>query len=173
MVEKAIMGNLTKYMIMLGLGLSIFAVNFIISSAPSASAQATQGLTISAGNSSFVPLTNTEANQVRVNIEYTVEDESLENEMVNAVMAVFAPNGTLLKTTSFPSGFTAQSDGVETLRTAFRDKSLTSVSANVTLTDLSKTRSISNVLTVNLELEQTPTVGSLLGTSPSFQNSTQ
>ena len=173
MVEKAIMGNLTKYMIMLGLGLSIFAVNFIISSAPSASAQATQGLTISAGNSSFVPLTNTEANQVRVNIEYTVEDESLENEMVNAVMAVFAPNGTLLKTTSFPSGFTAQSDGVETLRTAFRDKSLTSVSANVTLTDLSKTRSISNVVTVNLELEQTPTVGSLLGTSPSFQNSTQ
>ena len=174
MVEKATMGNLTKYMIMLGLGLSIFAVNFIISSAPSASAQATQGLTISAGNSSFVPLTNTEANQVRVNIEYTVEDESLENEMVNAVMAVFAPNGTLLKTTSFPSGFTVQADGgTETLRTTFRDKSLTSVSANVTLTDLSKTRSISNVVTVNLELEQTPTVGSLLGTSPSFQNSTQ
>ena len=75
-----------------------------------------------------MPLTNTEANQVRVNIEYSVEDESLENEMINAVMAVFAPNEYLLKTTSFPSGFTAQSEGVETLRTAFRDKSLTSVS---------------------------------------------
>ena len=167
------MANLTKYMIMFGLVLSMFGLNFIIDSAPSAFAQATQGITISAGNSSFVPLTNTDANQVRVNIAYSLEDESLENEMINAVMAVFAPNGTLLKTTSFPSGFTAQSDGEETLRTAFRDKSLTSVSANVTFTDLSKTKSLSNVLTVNLELEQTPTVSSLLGTTPSLQNSSK
>ena len=167
------MANLTKYMIMFGLVVSMFGLNFIIDSAPSAFAQATQGITISAGNSSFVPLTNTDANQVRVNIAYSLEDESLENEMINAVMAVFAPNGTLLKTTSFPSGFTAQSDGEETLRTAFRDKSLTSVSANVTFTDLSKTKSLSNVLTVNLELEQTPTVSSLLGTTPSLQNSSK
>jgi hypothetical protein len=167
------MANLTKYMIMFGLVLSMFGLNIIIDSAPSAFAQATQGITISAGNSSFVPLTNTDANQVRVNIAYSLEDESLENEMINAVMAVFAPNGTLLRTTSFPSGFTAQSDGEETLRTAFRDKSLTSVSANVTFTDLSKTKSLSNVLTVNLELEQTPTVSSLLGTTPSLQNSSK
>jgi hypothetical protein len=167
------MAILTKYMIMFGLVLSMFGLNFIIDSAPSAFAQATQGITISAGNSSFVPLTNTDANQVRVNIAYSLEDESLENEMINAVMAVFAPNGTLLRTTSFPSGFTAQSDGEETLRTAFRDKSLTSVSANVTFTDLSKTKSLSNVLTVNLELEQTPTVSSLLGTTPSLQNSSK
>ena len=156
---------------MSGLALSIFGLSFIIASAPSAFAQATQGITISDSNSSFVPLTSTDANQVRVNIEYTVEDESLQNEMINAVMAVFAPNGTLLRTTSFPSGFTAQADGgIETLRTTFRDKSLTSVSANVTFTDLSRTTSISNVLTVNLELEQTPTVSSLLGSRPSLQN---
>ena len=167
------MANLTKYVIMLGLVLSMFGLNSLIGSAPYAFAQATQGITISAGNSSFVPLTNTDANQVRVNIAYSLEDESLENEMINAVMAVFAPNGSLLKTTSFPSGFTAQSDGEETLRTAFRDKSLTSVSANVTFTDLSKTKSLSNVLTVNLELEQTPTVSSLLGTRPSLQNSSK
>lgn len=165
------MANLPNYIIMSGLALSKFGLSSIIASAPSAFAQATQGITISAGNSSFVPLTNTDANQVRVNIEYTVEDESLNNQMINAVMAVFAPNGTLLRTTSFPSGFTAQADGgIETLRTAFPDKSLTSVTANVTLTDLSKTRSISNVLTVHLELEQTPTVNSLLGSRPSLQN---
>jgi len=158
-------------MIMLGLGLLMLGLSFIVSSAPSAFAQATQGITISAGNSSFTPLTNTDANQVRVNIEYSVEDESLQNQVINAVMAVFAPNGTLLKTTSFPSGFTAQSDGgTETLRTTFHDKSLTSVTANVTLTDLTKSRSISNVVTVNLDLEETPTVSSLLGTRPSLQN---
>ena len=152
---------------MLGLGLLMLGLSFIVGSGPSAFAQGTQGITISEGNSSFTPLTNTVGNQIRVNIEYSVEDESLQNQMINAVMAVFAPNGTLLKTTSFPTGFTAQSDGgTETLRTTFRDKSLTSVTANVTFTDLTKSRSISNVLTINLDLEETPTVGSLLGTRP-------
>jgi hypothetical protein len=149
----------------------MLGLSFILRSASPAFAQGTQGITISAGNSSFSPLTNTDANQIRVNIDYSVEDESLQNQVINAVMAVFAPNGTLLKTTSFPSGFTAQSDGgTETLRTSFRDKSLTSVTANVTFTDATKSRSISNVLTINLDLEETPTVGSLLGTRPSLQN---
>ena len=165
------MTKISSYMVIFGLGLLMLGLSFIVSSAPSAFAQATQGITISAGNSSFTPLTNTDANQVRVNIEYSVEDESLQNQVINAVMAVFAPNGTLLKTTSCPSGFTAQSDGgTETLRTTFHDKSLTSVMANVTLTDLTKSRSISNVVTVNLDLEETPTVSSLLGTRPSLQN---
>lgn len=165
------MTKISNYMIMLGLGLLMLGLSFILGSTPSAFAQATQGITISAGNSSFTPLTNTDANQVRVNIEYSVEDESLQNQVINAVMAIFAPNGTLLKTTSFPSGFTAQSDGgTETLRTTFHDKSLTSVTANVTFTDVTKSRSISNVITVNLDLEETPTVGSLLGARPSFQN---
>lgn len=158
-------------MIMLALGLLMLGLSFMVGPAPSVLAQGTPGITISEGNSSFTPLTNTDANQVRVNIEYSVEDESLQNQVINAVMAVFAPNGTLLKTTSFPTGFTAQSDGgTETLRTTFRDKSLTSVTANVTFTDLIKSRSISNVLTINLDLEETPTVGSILGTRPSLQN---
>lgn len=158
-------------MIMLGLGLLMLGLSFMVGSAPPAFAQGTQGITISAGNSSFSPLTNTDANQIRVNIDYSVEDESLQNQVINAVMAVFAPNGTLLKTTSFPTGFTAQSDGgTETLRTTFQDKSLTSVTANVTFTDATKSRSISNVVTINLDLEETPTVSSLLGKRPSFQN---
>lgn len=165
------MTKISSYMIMLGLGLLMLGLSLIVNSTPYVFAQATQGITISAGNSSFTPLTNTDANQVRVNIEYSVEDESLQNQVINAVMAVFAPNGTLLKTTSFPSGFTAQSDGgTETLRTTFHDKSLTSVMANVTFTDATKSRSISNVVTINLDLEETPTVSSLLGTRPSLQN---
>ena len=161
MVEKAAMTKLFSYMIMFGLGLLALGLNFIIISTPSASA----------GNSSFYPLTNTDANQVKVNIDYTVDDESLQNQVINAVMAVFSPNGTLLKTTSFPTGFTAQSDGgTQTIKTSFKDKSLTSITANVTFTDATKSRSISNVLSINLDLEETPTVGSLLGTRPSFQN---
>jgi len=101
MVEKAAMTKLSSYMIMLGLGLLMVGLNVMTTSTPSATAQGTQGITISAGNSSFYPLTNTAANQVKVNIDYTVDDESLQNQVINAVMAVFSPNGTLLKTTHF------------------------------------------------------------------------
>ncbi|HVE36867.1 MAG TPA: hypothetical protein VNA18_01575 [Nitrososphaeraceae archaeon] len=108
-------------------------------------------------NSSFVPLTNTDANQVRVGVEYTIGDESIENEMVNAVMKVYAPNGSLIRTTSIPSGFTAQGDGgVEVLKTTFIDKSMQSILANITFTDLTKKVPVSNAITVNLDLEEPP-----------------
>ena len=61
-------------------------------------------------NSSFVPLTNTDADQVKVNVEYTLEDEKIQNQIVNAVMEVYVSNGTLIRT-STASGFTVQSDG--------------------------------------------------------------
>lgn len=166
------MFNLTKYMILLGLVLSVFVLYATTVSTHSSLAQNSQGIVISLGNSSFVTLTNTDANQVRVNVKYTIEDESLKNKMINAVMAVFAPNGSLLRTTSFPSGFTAESDGgVQSLKTTFQDMSLQSVMANITFTDLTKSRALSNILTVDLDLKDTPpTVSSLLGNRPSLQN---
>jgi hypothetical protein len=166
------MFNLTKYMILLGLVLSVFVLYATTVSTHSSLAQNSQGIVISLGNSSFVTLTNTDANQVRVNVKYTVEDESLKNKMINAIMLVFAPNGSFLKQTSFPSGFTAQSDGgVQSLKTTFQDMSLQSVMANITFTDLTKSRALSNILTVNLDLKDTPpTVSSLLGNRPSLQN---
>ena len=151
------MFNLTKYMILLGLVLSVFVLYATTVSTHSSLAQNSQGIVISLGNSSFVTLTNTDANQVRVNVKYTIEDESLKNKMINAVMAVFAPNGSLLRTTSFPSGFTAESDGgVQSLKTTFQDMSLQSVMANITFTDLTKSRALSNILTVDLDLKDTP-----------------
>jgi hypothetical protein len=120
-------------------------------------AQNSERISISVSNSSFVPLTNTDANQVRVGVEYTIEDESIENEMINAVMKVYAPNGSLIRTTSIPSGFTAQSGGgVEVLKTTFLDKSMQSILANITFTDLTKKVLVSNVIAVNLDLEEPP-----------------
>lgn len=120
-------------------------------------AQNSERISISVSNSSFVPLTNTDANQVRVGVEYTIEDESIENEMINAVMKVYAPNGSLIRTTSIPSGFTAQGDGgVEVLKTTFLDKSMQSILANITFTELTKKVPVSNAITVNLDLEEPP-----------------
>jgi len=123
-------------------------------------------------NSSFVPLTNTDANQVRVGVEYTIEDETIQNEMINAVMKVYAPNGSLIRTTSIPNGFTAQGDGgVEVLRTTFLDKSIQSILANITFTDLTKRVPVSNVLTVNLDLEEAPASESTATTTTSANSS--
>ena len=126
-------------------------------------AQNKQGIVISIANSSYVPLTNTDANQVRVNVKYTIEDESLKNKKLNAVMKVTAPNGTLIRTTSIPGGFTAKSDGgIEALKTAFRDKLMEKVSANITVTDLTKKTPLSNAITLSLDLEKAPTTASSL-----------
>jgi hypothetical protein len=106
-----------------------------------------------------VPLTNSDANQVKVNVEYTLEDESIQNQIINAVMEVYAPNGTLIRTTSIPSGFTIQSDGgVEVLRTTFHDKTLEKVSINIVFTDLTKKTPLSNAINEELKLEETSTL---------------
>jgi len=129
-------------------------------------AQNNQAISITVANSSYVPLTNTEANQVRVHVMYTVEDKSIENQKINAVMKVYGPNGTLLRTTSFPGGFTAKNNGgVQGLKTTFNDKSLQSLLANITFTDLAKTKSLSNAITVNLNLEEAPAKGNTSSTS--------
>lgn len=145
-----------KSIIMFVLVLSFFSF-FPVTSVAQSFAQNSERISISVSNSSFVPLTNTDANQVRVGVEYTIEDESIENEMINAVMKVYAPNGSLIRTTSIPSGFTAQGGGgVEVLKTTFLDKSMQSILANITFTDLTKKVLVSNVIAVNLDLEEPP-----------------
>lgn len=145
-----------KSIILFVLALSFFSF-FPPTSVTHSFAQNSERISISVSNSSFVPLTNTDANQVRVGVEYTIGDESIENEMINAVMKVYAPNGSLIRTTSIPSGFTAQGDGgVEVLKTTFIDKSMQSILANITFTDLTKKVPVSNAITVNLDLEEPP-----------------
>jgi hypothetical protein len=164
------MFKLTRYTIVLTLILSIFVFYPITSNSQSLFAQSKQGIIISLANSSFSPLTNTDANQLKVNVKYSIQDALLKNQKINAVMYVFAPNGTLLKISSFPSGFIAMGNGgVEMLKSTFNDKLLKSIVANVTFTDLSKSKSLSNILTVKLPLKETPTVGSLLGNKPTFK----
>lgn len=167
---KIAMFKLTKFMIILILTSSI-VVFYPIASNTLIFAQNKQGIVISIANSTFAPLTNTDANQLKLNIKYTIQDDSLKNQKINAVMKVFAPNGTLIKTTSFPNGFIAKSSGgTEAIKTTFKDKSLKSIVANLTITDLAKSKPLSNIVKVNVPLKDIPTVSSLLGGRPSFQN---
>lgn len=164
--------NLTNHLILLILILMIFILPLLTSTNQLAFAQNNQEIVIWGANSSFAPLTNTEANQVIVNVGYKTEHEEIENELINAVMTVYAPNGSLIRTTSIPNGFTAQSDGVLVLKTTFRDKSMHSVLANITFLDVTKNTPLSNVISIRIDLEETPTSpssfsgnASLVGTS--------
>jgi hypothetical protein len=75
-----------------------------------------QETTLTLYNSSFGPLTSGGGNQISVFASYKVND---------AVMEVYAPNGTLIRTSSYPNGFIAQgSGGVEGLETTIKDSTL-------------------------------------------------
>ena len=132
-----------------------FSVSFMLTSVQQSFSQKDDSIDISVLNSSFVPLSNTDANQVKVNIEYNLENEKMQNQLINAVMEIHAANGTLIRTTSTGNGFTLQSDaGEQVLKTSINDESLQSVSIKVVLTDLSKKIPLSNTITKDLKLEE-------------------
>jgi flagellar basal body-associated protein FliL len=132
-----------------------FSMSLVLTSMQQSFSEKTGSLDISLVNSSFVPLSNTEANQVKVNVKYSLENEKMQNQLINAVMEIYAPNGTLIRTTSIGSGFTLQSnEGEQLLKTSLKDKSLQSVSIKIILTDLSKKIPLSNTITKHLKLEQ-------------------
>ena len=135
----------------------VFSIFIMLISVTESFSQKDDSIDISVVNSSFIPLTNIDANQVKVNVEYTLEDEKIQNQIINAVMEVYASNGTLIRT-STASGFAVQSDGGEqVLRTTLHDKSLQSVSIKIVFTDLTKKIPLSNAITDDLKLEEAST----------------
>jgi hypothetical protein len=114
---------------------------------------------------------------VSVFAQYALNDNSIAGQTINAVMEVYAPNGTLIRTSSYPDGFVAQgSGGVEGLETTIRDRTLQSVTANVTFRDLTKTEILSNDLRVDLTLAEgggtSTTPGESVGTGEEGGTST-
>src|SRR5215204_31019 len=113
-----------------------------------------QEITLTLHNSSFGSLSSGGGNQASVFASYELNDNSIAGQTINAVMEVYAPNGSLIRTSSYPDGFIAQSSGgVEGLETTIRDPTIQSITANVTFRDLDKTAILSNDLRVNLDLD--------------------
>lgn len=143
----------TRYLIIIVIALA-FSMSMMLTGIRESFAEKNGSIDISLVDSSFIPLSNADANQIKASIEYTLEKKELQNQLINAVMEVYAPNGTLIRTTSTGSGFTLQIDGGEqVLRTTIYDESLQKVSIKVILTDLSKKTPLSNQITDDLKLE--------------------
>ena len=116
-------------------------------------AQSSEKITVGLNSATFGPLTsNPSVNQLKVLVDYQTKDLSMVDSTINGVMEVFAPNGSQIKTSSYPNGFTITDSGIIQFASSFGDPNLSGVKFNVTLTDLNKTETISNTVSANASL---------------------
>jgi len=108
------------------------------------------------------PVSNSPGNQLKILLDYAVDESSpILEEAVSAVMEVYAPNGTLLRTSSLLEPITLdESHGTIQLATTFNDKTLRNVTAVALLTDETKGFPISDPLETRLSLGDRTTLGS-------------
>jgi hypothetical protein len=100
----------------------------------------------------FTPLTSGEGDQVKVAVNYITANSTIIGQTINAVMKVYTSNETLIKTSSFPEGFIANSSDIQQFTTTLAGNGLQNVTAVVQFTDAAKTIPISNPLIVSLIL---------------------
>ena len=111
-------------------------------------------ISIALNSATFMPLTSAEGNQVRVGVNYTTLNGTLIGNTINAVMKVYAPNTTAIKSTSFPNGIIANSSGTAEIKTTIIGNSTQNVTAVVQFTDASKTVPLSYPVQIGLNLTQ-------------------
>ena len=151
----------------------ILAVCFLISSG-GAELFAQQRGTISIDSAVALPLTTAEGNQVRVIVNYSIDDESLIGQKINAIMGIYdRNNGSLVKLSSFPNGFVINNtEGTTQLATSLLDPKIQNISAIVTLTNAEKSEKYTNDVRADLNvrsilpssLEDMPQTGIQTGT---------
>ena len=103
-------------------------------------------ITLKLGNAEFIPLNGTTNYQIKINVNYSVSDPNLIGQKVNAVMKVHAADGTVLKTTSFPSGFAANITGTTQMLTNIPKIMARNITTEIVFMDLNKTNVLSNTV---------------------------
>ena len=99
---------------------------------------------ITLGDAHFAPLNGTTNYQIKLNVNYSVSDPTLVGQKLNAVMKVHSSNGSVIKTTSYPLGFTANNTGTLQLLTNIPIAVAQNITTETFLTDLNKTNILSN-----------------------------
>jgi hypothetical protein len=103
-------------------------------------------ITLKLGNAEFVPQNETADYQISINVNYSVSDPTLVGKEINAVMKVHSPDGSVIKTTSFPLGFIANSTGIAELLTNIPKSAAQNITTETVFTDLNKTNVLSNTI---------------------------
>ena len=115
---------------------------------------ALENSTISVDQATALPLTTGEGNQVKVMINYSMGDESVIGQRINAIMGIYdRESGSLIKLSSFPDGFIINStEGTTQLAVTLPDSNIQNISAIVALTNLEKSEKYSNDVRTDLDL---------------------
>src|SRR5574341_2119204 len=103
-------------------------------------------IAIKLGNEQSASVNGTSNNRITVNVSYSVSDPTLIGQKINAVMKVHSSNGTVIKTTSFPSGFIANKTDTAELLTNIPRASAQNITTETVFTDLNKTNILSNAV---------------------------
>ena len=92
--------------------------------------------------------------QVKLMINYSMGDESIVGQRINAQMGIYDRiNGTLIKLSSFPDGFILNNTaGTIQLASTLTDPKIQNISTIVTLTNEEKTEKYSNDVRSDLDL---------------------
>jgi hypothetical protein len=130
----------------------------------SAAAANPNGLTLSLDRAHYIPLSplsDSPGNQVKMLLDYSVQDPSaLAEDTVSAVMEVYAENQTLLRTSSLPEPLVLNdSEGSIQLATTFDDPTLQNITARALLTDGQKINPLSDPIEASLGLGELKTEG--------------
>ena len=99
-------------------------------------------------------LVNSEGNQVKVLVNYSIGDESIVGQKINAVMGIYNRiNGTLIKLSSFPDGIILNNTaGTIQLTVPLTDPLIQNISTIVTLTNAEKSEKYSNDIRSDLDM---------------------
>ena len=99
-------------------------------------------------------LVNAEGNQVKLIINYSIGDESIVGQRINAQMGIYDRiNGTLIKLSSFPDGFILNNTaGTIQMASTLTDPKIQNISTIITLTNEEKTEKYSNDARSDLDL---------------------
>jgi hypothetical protein len=98
------------------------------------------------GNAEFVAQNDTGDYQIKINVNYSLSDPTLIGQKLNAVMKVHFSDGTVIKTTSFPLGFIANSTGTTEMLTNIPKSLAQNITTETVFTDLNKTNVLSNTI---------------------------
>ena len=98
------------------------------------------------GHAEFVAQNDTADYQIKINVNYSVSEPTLIGQKLNAVMKVHSSDGSVIKTTSFPLGFTANSTGITELLTNIPKSAAQNITTETVFTDLNKTNVLSNTI---------------------------
>ncbi|MEJ7642250.1 MAG: hypothetical protein WKF36_08665 [Candidatus Nitrosocosmicus sp.] len=115
--------------------------------------QPQEKITISFDLVEFTTLTSSFEHQAKAIVAYQTLDPNLIGTKINGVMEISKPDGTLIKYSSFPNGFDITESGRLQFASLVDDPQIDTLKLDVHLTNLGKTKIISNPISTTVSLD--------------------